>query len=130
MSGPAHLRQAKKANIMKIENSYSFDCLNGSNTASRSKVPFILLIISTIFILFSFLLIIVIATQVKDLKDKENNQNQEQSKKTGHAPIIGLTGKREPSFENETITMIEDPNTADEVRVHYIEAIERAGGIP
>ena len=88
------------------------------------------MIISTIFILFSFLLIIVIATQVKDLKDKENNQNQEQSKKTGHAPIIGLTGKREPSIENETITMTEDPNTADEVQVHYIEAIERAGGIP
>jgi len=84
VSGPAHLRQAKKANIMKIENSYSFDCLNGSNTASRSKVPFILLIISTIFILFSFILIIVIATQVKDLKDKENNLNRQ----TGHGIII------------------------------------------
>ena len=115
---------------MKMENSNSFDGINSSNTASRSKIPFILLIISTIFILVSFILIIVTATQVKDLKDKENNQNHEQRKKTGHAPIIGLTGKREPSFENETITMIEDPNTADEVRVHYIEAIERAGGIP
>ena len=84
MSGPAHLRQAKKANIMKIENSYSFDCLNGSNTASRSKVPFILLIISTIFILFSFILIIVIATQVKDLKEKEDNLKRQ----TGHVIII------------------------------------------
>ena len=26
--------------------------------------------------------------------------------------------------------MTEDPNTADEVQVHYIEAIERAEGIP
>ena len=26
--------------------------------------------------------------------------------------------------------MTEDPNTADEVQVHYIEAIERAGGLP
>jgi len=26
--------------------------------------------------------------------------------------------------------MTENPNTADEVQVHYIEAIERAGGIP
>ena len=34
------------------------------------------------------------------------------------------------SIENETITMTEDPNTADEVQVHYIEAIKRAGGIP
>ena len=84
MSGPAHLRQAKKANIMKIENSYSFDCLNGSNTASRSKIPFILLIIFTIFILFSFLIIIDIDTKVKDLKDKENNLN----KQTSHGIII------------------------------------------
>jgi hypothetical protein len=42
------------------------------------------LIISTIFILFSFILIIVIATQVKDLKDKENNLNRQ----TGHGIII------------------------------------------
>ena len=84
MSGPTHLRQAKKANIMKIENSDSFYCLNSSNTASRSKVPFILLIISTIFILFSYILIIVIATQVKDIKDKENNLNRQ----TGHGIII------------------------------------------
>ena len=84
MSGPTHLRQAKKANNMKIENSDSFDCLNSSNTASRSKVPFILLIISTIFILVSFILIIVITTQVKDLKDKENNLNRQ----TGHGIII------------------------------------------
>ena len=60
---------------MKMENSNSFDGINSSNTASRSKIPFILLIISTIFILVSFILIIVIATQVKDLKDKEDNQN-------------------------------------------------------
>ena len=84
MSGPTHLRQAKKANNMKIENSDSFDCLNSNNTASRNKVPFILLIISTIFILFSFILIIVIATQVKDLKEKEDNLKRQ----TGHVIII------------------------------------------
>ena len=35
------------------------------------------MIISTIFILVSFILILVIATQVKDLKDKEDNQNKQ-----------------------------------------------------
>ena len=102
----------------------------------KSKVPFLILILLFVFVLVSFFLVIYIIVQLKNIEEqgenKENKQEQEQtpSGKTGQAPYIGLTGKREPIIAGESGNMIEDANTPDQVQVHYIEAIERVGGIP
>lgn len=104
----------------------------------RSKIPFLILILLFVFVLVSFILVIYIVVELKNIEEKdenkENQQEQEQeqtpSGKTGQAPYIGLTGKREPVIVGETGNMTEDANTPDQVQVHYIEAIERVGGIP
>ena len=114
-----------------MESSDSMENLNGKIGSTRSKIPCILLTISVILIIVSFILIISVLIQIKDLKESQDqSQGQEQEKKTGHAPVIGLTGMRVPTNPNETKNMTEDALTNDEVQIHYIEAIERAGGIP
>jgi len=85
-----------------------------------SKIPLILLILSFILLLACLIILILTLIQVK----KEDTQ-----KTTGKTPIIGLTGKRVPEG-NETIYMTETPSTTDMIQIHYLEAIEKAGGIP
>ena len=121
----------------------SIQSLNGNHNqpATRSKVPLFISILLLVFILVSFILIIYIITQLKDIEEKEDkettdekkeeSQGQGQGDKTkGGPPIIGFTGMRVPTNANETINMTEDANTADQLQIHYIEAIERVGGIP
>ena len=115
--------------------------LTGSNnqSAPRSKVPIFILILLFIFILVSFILIIYIITQLKDIEEKEDQETTDEKKEDdkgqdgktkGGPPIIGFTGMRVPVIKNETRNMTEDANTADQLQIHYIEAIERVGGIP
>ena len=85
-----------------------------------SKIPLILLILSFILLIACLIILILTLIQVK----KEDTQ-----KTTGKTPIIGLTGKRVPEG-NETINMTETPSTTDMIQIHYLEAIEKAGGIP
>lgn len=91
-----------------------------------SKIPLIILILSFILLLACLVILILILIQVK--KEKEET-TPITPKTTGKTPIIGLTGMRIPEG-NETINMTETPYTADQVQIHYIEAIEKAGGIP
>ena len=125
----------------------TFDSVQGLTTTSdhpapRSKVPLLILILLFIFILVSLILIIYIITQLKDIEEKEDkettdgkkeeNQGQDgqDGKTKGGPPIIGFTGMRVPVSADETRNMTEDANTADQLQIHYIEAIERVGGIP
>ena len=90
-----------------------------------SKIPLLILISSFILLLSCLIILILILIQVK----KEKEDTTITSKTTGKTPIIGLTGMRIPDG-NETINMTETPYTSDQIQIHYIEAIEKAGGIP
>ena len=125
----------------------SIQGLNGNNNqpAPISKVPLFISILLLVFILVSFILIIYIITQLKDIEEKEDKETTDEKKEEssdqgqvqgqgdktkGGPPIIGFTGMRVPNNGSETINMTEDANTADQLQIHYIEAIERVGGIP
>ena len=97
-----------------------------SPNSKSSKIPLIILVLSFILLITSLIFLILIFIQVKDSK---SNEKEEAPKAKGKTPIIGLTGKRVPEG-NETINMTETPLTSDMVQIHYIEAIEKAGGIP
>ena len=105
----------------------TFDAVEGltkkNDHSSKSKIPLILLLIAIIILLVCLVLLVVIIT-------KTNLTNEKKEDKTGKAPLIGLTGKRVPTNPNETQTMTEDTKTTDQIQIHYIQAIERAGGIP
>ena len=92
-----------------------------------SKIPLIILILSFILLLVCLIILIAVLVQVK--KENEKEETPTTQKTTGKTPIIGLTGMRMPEG-NETINMTETPLTSDMVQIHYIEAIEKAGGIP
>ena len=92
-----------------------------------SKIPLILLILSFILLIICLIILIAILTQIK--KENEKEETPTTPKTTGKTPIIGITGMRVPDG-NETINMTETPFTSDMVQIHYIEAIEKAGGIP
>ena len=92
-----------------------------------SKIPLIILILSFILLLVCLIILIAILVQVK--KENVKEETPTTPKTTGKTPIIGLTGMRMPEG-NETINMTETPLTSDMVQIHYIEAIEKAGGIP
>lgn len=116
--------------------------VNSEHSAPRSKVSLLILILLFIFMLVSFILIIYIITQLKDIEEKEDKETTDEKKEEnqgnqgqdgkakGGPPVIGFTGMRVPVLENETRNMTEDANTPDQLQVHYIEAIERVGGIP
>ena len=89
-----------------------------------SKIPLIIIALSFILIIACLIIIIFVLNQVKKEEDTSTT-----SKTTGKTPIIGLTGKRVPEG-NETINMTETPTTTDMIQIHYLEAIEKAGGIP
>ena len=103
--------------------------IQNNQSSNRSKFPLIILIISFILILASFVLIIIITIHTKDLNSDSNSGNQDNPKKTGQTPIIGIPGMRLPSG-NETMNMTETPFTNDNVQIHYIEAVEKSGGVP
>ena len=97
-----------------------------SPNSKSSKIPLIILVLSFILLITSLIFLILIFIQVKDSK---SNEKEEAPKAKGKTPIIGLTGKRVPEG-NETINMTETPTTTDMIQIHYIEAIEKSGGIP
>ena len=115
----------------------SVEGLTGKNAQGpKSKLPLILLIIIVILLLIGFILLIVIISKIKTADSTEEKQEDKKEDPKPEvitevrAPIIGLTGMRVPTNENDTKTMSEDPLTPDQIQVHYIEAIEKAGGIP
>jgi putative glutamine amidotransferase len=111
----------------------SVEGLAGKNAqAPKSKLPIILLIIIIILLLAGFILLIIILTKIKtaDSNEEKKEDTTPEEVTEVRAPIIGLTGMRVPTNESETIIMTEDPYTPDQIQVHYIEAIEKAGGIP
>lgn len=103
--------------------------IQNNQSSNRSKFPIIILIISFILILASFIIIIIILIRTKDINSDSNDNNKENQKKTGQTPVIGIPGMRLPSG-NETINMTETPFTNDNVQIHYIEAVEKSGGVP
>ena len=96
-----------------------------SSKSKLSKIPLLLLISSFILLLSCLIILIIILIQLK----KEKEDTTITPKTTGKSPIIGLTGMRIPDG-NETINMTETPYTSDQIQIHYIEAIEKVGGIP
>ena len=109
----------------------SMEGLTGTKINSRKirKLPLILSIVLSFFILASLIFSIHTKTQPKDTSINEEFLKRKLSANSSGL-IIGLTGMRVPTDSNETITMTEGPLTPDQVQIHYIEAIEKVGGIP
>ena len=89
----------------------------------------LIIIALSFFILASLIFLIHTKTQPKDTSINEEFLKRKLSANSSGL-IIGLTGMRVPTDSNETITMTEGPLTPDQVQIHYIEAIEKVGGIP
>jgi len=93
----------------------------------KSLVPTILLIVIIILLLAIIIIQIVIVVNMKGEEEKTDDKKDEKKEQTDPSnkiPIIGITGMRKPSDEGITIY------TADQTQIHYIEAIEKAGGVP
>ena len=99
------------------------------NSHKSRKLPLIISIALSFFILASLIFSIHTKTQPKDTSINEEFLKRKLSANSSGL-IIGLTGMRVPTDSNETITMTEGPLTPDQVQIHYIEAIEKVGGIP
>lgn len=97
-----------------------------SSKSKSSKIPLIILVLSFFLLVACLIILILVLIQVKN--QKSNEKEETPKKTTGKTPIIGFTGKRVPEG-NETINMTETDTTTDMIQIHYIEAIEKAGGI-
>ena len=89
------------------------------------------LIITSFFALISITILVLVIylsvhfNNVTIHKDKEENKEENKEESKSHRiPIIGITGMRIPDGTGETMF------TADQTQIHYIETIEKSGGIP
>ena len=90
-----------------------------------SRISTILIILIFIFLLLLVILVFYLVFYIKSKTisdDDDDNKNTENTGKSDRPPRIGITGMR--------INNVETMRTSDETQIHYIEAVEKAGGIP
>ena len=86
----------------------------------KSHLSLIITISFAITLITTLILVIYLAVHFNDVTISEN----EKEKKSQRIPIIGITGMRIPDGSGETMF------TTDQTQIHYIESIEKSGGIP
>ena len=100
----------------------------------KSRISTILMILIFTFLLLTVILLFYLVFYIKtktisdddddedEKKEGKEEDNKQQNQISERAPIIGITGMR--LGEEETLY------TSDQTQIHYIAAIEKAGGIP
>ena len=96
----------------------------------NSKILTILFILLIIFVVISVILLIFLVFYIKsktisdedEEKNSEKTKESEESEKPNRLPRIGIAQRR----VNKDETM----DASIETQIHYIEAIEKAGGVP
>lgn len=87
----------------------------------RSRVPLIITILFFIFLIVILIILIYILIHFKNVTIEKNEKSESIKNKV---PIIAITGMRVFNDSDESFF------SADQTQIHYIEAIEKAGGIP
>ena len=86
----------------------------------KSRLSFIITLFFALTLITILILVIFLSVHFNNVTINENKS----FKKADRIPIIGITGMRIPDGTGETMF------TADQTQIHYIEAIEKSGGIP